>query len=180
MTATSKHGLHCLTTYIHLLQHVWALGDVLSQQELEDIVEAINTNPFLAERLKEARNKIAECSLEHVIHAKAIRDRLQPLFKGQVVEFHRARFQAEGGKDHKNVHQDPHLYVYRACIRISADGQSTSHIDFHAGQRKSNGKMKAGGLIATLPIRHGEVRMQAGLHLLIGTSMAVEERTMGR
>jgi hypothetical protein len=127
-------------------------------------MEALHTKPFLVEKLKKARDtgKITDCSLFHIPHADDIITRLQqmPMFKGLDVEDHRARFQGKGGN--RNVHQDPWFYVFRAVVRISADGLSASRLDFHAGQRKSSGSMKSGERIAVLEIPHGEVGGSGG------------------
>jgi hypothetical protein len=149
---------------IPALQHVHSLANILQPDMVKDIVEALHRNPRLAAEMKEAREtgKIMDGKFTHIPHADKIRARLQalPMFEGLIVKEHRVRLQGLNGI--QNVHQDPYYYEFRAIVRISADGASASQLDFHAGQRQSNGRMKAGDRIAVLEIPHGEVGGSGG------------------
>lgn len=137
------------------LQYVWKVCAV-RPNEYKEIMEKMQT-PEMQNLLKEAQDEIQHRKLSHFPAWQNIARRLSklPLFEGLVYKAHHARFQGAGKAS--NVHQDPHLYAYRVVFRFPADGASVSHIDFHVGQRKANGTMKAGDYLATLAIPPGEV-----------------------
>jgi hypothetical protein len=106
-------------------------------------MKALHTNPSLADQrvtLGRSWSSLFPASL--MLPKIRARLRQMPMSKGLAIKGCEVRYQGKGGN--QNVQQDPCFRQSRVVVCPSADGLRASHLHFHAGQRTSNGMMKAG------------------------------------